>query len=88
MRVVAITESPPKEQVATHNKSEAIASESEDRDETNNLECLNRFAHDVQHGKKMSQNKTKTVKSMRIQSEEDIHKANLLGTRFRLTRRH
>ena len=33
-----------------HNKFEALASESEDRDEPNNIECLNRFDHYVQHG--------------------------------------
>ena len=64
MRVFAITECPPNEQVATHNKFEALASESEDRDEPHTLECLNRFAHYVQHGKKMSQKKTKAVKSV------------------------
>ena len=57
MRVFAITECPPKEQVATRNRSEALASESEDRDEPNNLECPNRFAHNFQHGKKLSQTK-------------------------------
>ena len=75
MRCFALTGCPPKEQVATHNKFEAVASESEDRDEPNNLECLNRFAHYVQHGKKMSQKKTKAIKSVKIQSEQDMHKA-------------
>ena len=58
MRCFALTGCPPKDQAATHNKFEALASESEDRDEPNNLEYLNRFAHYVQHGKKLSQKKT------------------------------
>ena len=57
MRCFALTGCPPKEQVATHNKFDALASESEARDEPNNLECLNRFAHYAQHGKNMSQKK-------------------------------
>ena len=50
MKVFAIRECPPKEQVATHNKFEALASGSEDQDKPNNLECLNNFAHYVQRG--------------------------------------
>ena len=75
MQKFAITECPPKEQVATHNKFEALASESEDRHKPVNIGCINRFAHYVHHGKKMSQKKTKAVKSVKIPTEQDMHKA-------------
>ena len=76
MRVFAIRECPPNEQVATHNQSEALASGSEDQDKPNNLECLNNFAHYVRRGKKLSQKKkTKAVKSVKIQPVQDMHKA-------------
>ena len=75
MRVFAIRECPPKEQVATHNKYEALASGSEDQDKPDDLECLNNFAHYIQRGKKLPQRKARVVNSVKIQSVKDMHRA-------------